>query len=38
MFWVELKNHIRSRMDFMPEGQFYAGIGPAHFPAARLGY
>ena len=20
-------------MDFMPEGQFYAGIGPAHFPA-----
>jgi hypothetical protein len=23
---------------FMPEGQFFAGIGPAHFPAARHGY
>jgi hypothetical protein len=31
-------DHIRSRMDFMLEEQFFAGIGPAHFPAAWLGY
>ena len=37
-FFVFFRNYNGSRMDFPHEVRFSAGIGPAHFPAARHGY
>ena len=32
--FVYFRNYNRVRMDFLHEVRFFAGIGPAHFPAA----
>ena len=33
LFFVNFRNYIWGRMDFPHEVRFFAGIGPAHFPA-----
>ena len=34
LFFREFSELLRARMDFPHEVRFFAGIGPAHFPAA----